>query len=349
MSNSKNREIMKTGKTITTLLMALIIGTPHMIGQTATRSASRENRETTTVKKAYTRQSTPQRTRTEQPERKVQQTQQKQQPVMRQQNTQPSYQKSSQPVHQSVSRQVERRKSVIPGPANNRTVHRDEIQKRQATARNQEAIKRQVAHQATPAKPVNISTPHNPRSNYRTPETKVYAKRNTYADKQYYGGLHYHHVYPNGRVKANYHHDTYLHNYHVLYYPAYTEIYWSRNMYRDYHSWYPNYRWRYDYGYRIQTISVFDAKYNLGEVAMVYGRVYATWHNKETDDYLLFFGGDYPNQQFTVVLPGNIARRFSWRPERFFLGEHLTTTGLITTFEGNPEIIVKNKRQLGIY
>ncbi len=66
------------------------------------------------------------------------------------------------------------------------------------------------------------------------------------------------------------------------------------SMYSDYHRWYPNYHWNYNYGYRIQTISVFDAKYNLGEVAMVYGRVYATWYNKETDDYLLFFGGDLP-------------------------------------------------------
>jgi len=120
-------------------------------------------------------------------------------------------------------------------------------------------------------------------------------------------------------------------------------------MYRDYRRWYPEYHWRYNYGYRIQTISIFDAKYNLGEVAMVYGRVYATWYNKETDDYLLFFGGDYPYQQFTVVLPGRVARRFTWRPERYFLGEHLTVTGLITTFDGIPEIIVKNKRQLGLY
>ena len=120
-------------------------------------------------------------------------------------------------------------------------------------------------------------------------------------------------------------------------------------MYRDYRRWYPEYNWRYNYGHRIQTISAFDAKFNLGEVAMVYGRVYSTWHNRETDDYLLFFGGDHPYQQFTLVLPGHLARKFSWRPERYFLGEHLTVTGLITTFDGSPEIIVKNKRQVGIY
>ena len=147
----------------------------------------------------------------------------------------------------------------------------------------------------------------------------------------------------------NIHYDTYHHHYHVLYRPTFHEIYWTRNMYRDYSRWYPDYRWDYRYGYRIHTISVFDARYRLGEVAYVYGRVYATWYNRETDDYLLFFGGDFPNHQFTVVLPGDVARKYSWRPERFFLGEHIMVNGLITTFDGIPEIVVKNKRQLDLY
>ena len=357
---------MKTGKYIIALLMALIIGTPNMVGQKATRSGSREKREQTTVKKAHTRPTTSQKARTVQPDRQVKRTQVQKQQVTRQRTTQPTRQKIDQPTRQKIdqptrqkinqptrqkinqpsrqkttqqvqrsrSQQVEHQRSDRTDYQNNRTAQRGEIQKRQ------------VAHSQRPA---SVSTTHNPKSQYRTADNKVYSKRNKYSDKRYYSGHHYHHVYPNRRVKLHYHHDTYVHNYHVLYYPAYTDIFWTRNMYRDYHRWYPNYRWRYDYGYRIQTISVFDAKYNLGEVAMVYGRVYATWHNRETDDFLLFFGGDYPYQQFTVVLPGHIARKFSWRPERFFLGEHLTITGLITTFDGNPEIIVKNKRQLGIY
>ena len=206
-------------------------------------------------------------------------------------------------------------------------------------------------------RPVSISTSRNPRSAYRKPHTKVYEPRhrtvnrkvNTHTHKRYYGGHHYHYFYPTKRVKIHYHHDTYVHNYRVLYRPAYHEMYWNRHMYREYRRWYPEYRWNYRYGHRIQMMSVFDARYNLGEVAMVYGRVYATWYNRETDDYLLFFGGDFPYQEFTVVLPARVARKFSWRPERFFLGEHITVTGLITTFEGNPEIIVKNRRQVGLY
>ena len=168
-------------------------------------------------------------------------------------------------------------------------------------------------------------------------------------NRHYYGGNHYHYAYPTSRVKIHYHHNTYVNRFRVLYYPSYGEIYWTRQMYRDYHRWYPGFRWSYSYGHRIQTISVWDAKYNLGEVAMVYGRVYASWYNEETDDYLLFFGGDFPGQQFTAVVPGYIARKYSWRPAKYFLGEHLTVTGLITTYDGSPEIVIKNKRQLSLY
>lgn len=206
-------------------------------------------------------------------------------------------------------------------------------------------------------KPVSMTTNKNPRSTYRKANKTTYSetrynapvKSKMHNKRGYYGGNHYHYAYPTRKVKIHYHHNTYVNRYHVLYYPTYGDIYWSRSMYRDYHRWYPGFRWSYSYGHRIHSISIWDAKYNLGEVAMVYGRVYATWYNKETDDYLLFFGGDFPSQQFTTVVPGHIARKFSWRPERYFLGEHVTITGLITTYDGSPEIVIKNRRQLSLY
>ena len=215
-------------------------------------------------------------------------------------------------------------------------------------------------HQTTvrrPDRPVSMSTGKHPRSTYRKPTDRVNSRyvhpaanrSKRFREKQYYGGRYYHNAYPTSKVHIHYHHDTYWNRYRVLYYPTVHHIYWSRKMHRDYLRWYPEYHWPYRYGYRIDNISVFEARYNLGEVAMVYGRVYATWYNRESDDYLLFFGGDYPRQAFTLILPGRIARKFSWRPERYFLGEHVTVTGLITTFDGIPEIVVKNKRQLSIY
>ncbi len=194
-----------------------------------------------------------------------------------------------------------------------------------------------------------MSTNHNPKSDYRAPYNNRPVKENKFSEKRYYGGNHYHNAYPAHKVKTHYHYDTHRHHYNVLYYPSYHAIYWNHHMYVNYNKWYPNYHWNYNYGYRIQTISIFDAKYNLGEVANVYGRVYSTWHNRDTDDYLLFFGGDFGAQQFTLVIPGRIARKFSRKPTRYFLGEHLTVTGLITTFDGIPEIVVKDRKQIRIY
>ena len=315
---------MKTRIHIIAAILALMMAPALMNAQTARRSEARGSTQSSTAKKStQVQRSQPQKQKATR------------QSTVKQQSTR---QRTSQPQQSTRQRTSQ--------PAR-------EVQRSQPQANNQ---KQQVMRQSTVKqqaarvdKPVSISTDKNPKSKYRSPDSHRYAKPNKYSDKRYYSGRHYHNVHPTRRIRVHYHHDTYLHNYHVLYYPSYHEIYWTRNMYRDYHRWYPNYRWRYNYGYRIQTISVFDAKYNLGEVKMVYGRVYAAWHNQETDDYLLFFGGDYPYQQFTVILPGNVARRFSWRPERFFPGEHMTSTGLITTSDGIPEIIVKNKRQVGIY
>jgi hypothetical protein len=325
---------MKTIKYITAIMMVLLMGIPTTQAQSARRDAASERNERVAANRKSTRET------------------QKKEAVA--ERRAPSKQK----VYKA---QAERKQTVQP----NRKVQKPQVERKEAVHTNRQARNTQVQRTRQPNqqavreanRPVSITNPRNPRSTYRKPDSRIVVRPatrtattvNKYATERYYGGNHYHYVYPTRNVKVHYHYDTYLNNYHVLYYPRYTHVYWTRSMYRDYSRWYPNYYWRYNYGYRIQTISAFDAKYNLGEVAMVYGRVYATWHNRQTDDYLLFFGGEYPYHQFTVVLPARIARKYSWRPERFFLGEHITVTGLITTFEGVPEIIVKNKRQIGLY
>jgi len=311
---------MKAHKYITAILIILFTGLITVDGQTRSRTQTGDNRERSGIEKTKPTQSQAKATQARQTQ--VRQTPPKQ---YTQSRTTTARAQTNNNVKQVKARQVQ--------------------QERNTTRYNETASR--IPNE--PKKPVSISTRTNPKSDYREPFTGNNVKANKFSEKRYYGGHHYHNVYPARKIKTHFHHDTYIHHYNVLYYPTYHEIYWTRNMYRDYTRWYPNYRWRYNNGYRIHTISVFDAKFNLGEVAMVYGRVYATWHNRETDDYLLFFGGDFPNQQFTVVLPGRVARSFSWRPEHYFLGEHMTVTGLITTFDGIPEIIVKNKTQVGIY
>ncbi len=310
---------MKTKQHIIATLIAMVFTTTAIQAQSARRPASQERDKKTEVTRSHTSEARKKTTHTTKPARQVQARQ-----VQQQRTTQ---QRTTQPARQVQARQVQSQQAYRP--------------------RTTQKVRR----------PVSITTSNNPKSTYRKPETKVYAdhnrnrpyKENKYSTQRYYTGHHYHNAYPTHKAKFHYHYDTHAHNYHVLYYPSYTNIYWDRSMYRNYRRWYPEYSWNYNYGHRINTISVFDAKYNLGEVANIYGRVYATWYNEETNDYLLFFGGDFPYQQFTVVLPARIARKFSWRPERYFLGEHITITGLITTFDGSPEIVVRDKYQLGVY
>ena len=107
--------------------------------------------------------------------------------------------------------------------------------------------------------------------------------------------------------------------------------------------------WRYYNGYRIDMISAYDAMYYRGEVMTVYGRVSDVYYSRNTDEYFLYFGPYYPYQDFTVVMPGYLARRYSRNPERYFMDRHLAVTGLITTFEGEPEIVVKKDFQINLY
>lgn len=214
---------------------------------------------------------------------------------------------------------------------------------------------------------VSTTTRNNPKSDYRSPSRSVnagkthldpkpratQANRNPHVvvnrNNNSHSSVHKRYYYPSKKVKMHVHPTTYHNHYRVMYYPAHREIIWTNRMYRYYVDLYPGYIWRYDIGYHIQTISAFETRYNVGEVARVYGRVYATWYNRESDDLLLFFGGEFPHQEFTMVVPGHIARRFNWRPDRYFLGQHILATGLITSYDGNPEMIIRKKSQMDVY
>ncbi len=132
--------------------------------------------------------------------------------------------------------------------------------------------------------------------------------------------------------------------------PVNIHVIWTPRMYYDYRMIYPEYRyWYYPNGYRIRTISAYDAMYYTGEIVNVYGRINETWYSWETDEYILYFGARYPFQDFTVIIPGHRARQFSHRPEIFFQGRYIWVTGLISLNHGQPEMIVMKKHQIHLY
>jgi hypothetical protein len=132
--------------------------------------------------------------------------------------------------------------------------------------------------------------------------------------------------------------------------PKHINIVWTPRMYRQYVLIYPEFRyWYYPYGYRIRTISAYDAAYYVGDVANVYGNVYEAWYSWQTDEYYLYFGAPYPHHDFSVVIPGKKARQFNRNPEIFFKGRYIWVTGLISLYDGKPEMIVREKHQIHLY
>lgn len=166
---------------------------------------------------------------------------------------------------------------------------------------------------------------------------------------------------PSTRVYRGHHHATHVYHtqpraksYRVEHYsyraPMHVDIVWTRDMHRNYIKMYPNcHHYEYSYGHRIKSVSAYHADYYIGEIKNVYGKVTEVYYARESDEYFLYVGPYYPYQDFTIVVPGYIARKYSHRPEYFFNRQYVNVTGLITTFEGNPEIVVKRSNQLEIY
>jgi hypothetical protein len=132
--------------------------------------------------------------------------------------------------------------------------------------------------------------------------------------------------------------------------PVHIDVIWTPRMYYDYRFIYPEYNyWYYPYGYRIRTISAYDALYYTGEIVNVYGMVTEAWYSWKTDEYILYFGARYPYQDFSVIIPGHKARQFSRRPEIFFEGRYIWVTGLISLHNSQPEMVVMKKHQIHLY
>lgn len=208
----------------------------------------------------------------------------------------------------------------------------------------------------------NNSGTTNQRTTTRTTTTTVNTpvRKTTHVNSNHGHGT-YRHDHSTTRVYRGQHTYHYAHNYvpesreyrakHYVYRePVHVHIVWTRDLHRHYIRMYPSIRhWEYRYGYRIDNVSAYYADYYIGDVKTVYGRVKEVFYARESDEFFLYVGDYYPYQDFTIVLPGSIARKFSRRPEAYFTNEYVDVTGLITQYEGKPEIVVKRNFQLSVY
>lgn len=163
---------------------------------------------------------------------------------------------------------------------------------------------------------------------YTTPRTHVRVYRNDYRPVRH---VNY--------VRSHYYHA-----------PRYHKIYWTVDMYHDFRILYPFVKvWYMPVGTAIHTIPAYEAEYHVGDIKRIYGRVTEVYYSPETDEYHLYLGNSFPFQDFTVIIPGGLARDYSRRPGRYFYNENILVTGFITEYNGSPEIVVKRNYQLSIY
>lgn len=92
-----------------------------------------------------------------------------------------------------------------------------------------------------------------------------------------------------------------------------------------------------------------EAKYHIGERATVYGPVASTkWATSSRGQpTFINIGNSYPNtNRFTVVIWGENRGNFPFAPESHYSGKTISVTGLITSYEGIPEIEVTSPNQI---
>ena len=210
--------------------------------------------------------------------------------------------------------------------------NRETVQRSNQGNRNKQSIRGNTGTHKPVARTHTARTHAEKRKHYTTPNRRVVRTNHVNNHHYRYNPVRYRNVH---------------YHYHA---PKRVHVTWTNRMYRDYRIMYPEYRyWYYPVGYQIVTIPFYHAYYHVGEVRNVYGRVHEVYYSWTTDEYHLYFGGSYPYHDFTVVISGRHARRFDRYPEMFFEGRYMWVTGLLSTFNGRPELIVKRRHQIHLY
>ena len=133
--------------------------------------------------------------------------------------------------------------------------------------------------------------------------------------------------------------------------PVHLDLCWTPHLHHSFVYYYPLHNnWNnISYGDYIETASSYEAMNYAGTVKRVYGKVEEVYYSPEDKTYTLYFGAPYPYHDFSVVVPRNVAKSFSWSPSWYFEDEHVWAVGLIEMWEGKPEIVLHDEQQIRRY
>jgi len=90
-----------------------------------------------------------------------------------------------------------------------------------------------------------------------------------------------------------------------------------------------------------------EAAAHIGERATVCGTVYGGYYARKSRGKPTFLNldGDYPHQQFTLVIWGKDRYKFQ-SPERRLKGKRVCANGTISAYRGVPQIVLRSASQL---
>lgn len=96
-----------------------------------------------------------------------------------------------------------------------------------------------------------------------------------------------------------------------------------------------------------KALTAAEAKNHIGEQSTVCGKVMSAHYAETTRGRPTFLNFDepYPNQIFTVVIWGTDRSKFD-NPETAYRGQSVCVSGIISSYRGVPEIVIRDKTQI---
>jgi hypothetical protein len=99
-----------------------------------------------------------------------------------------------------------------------------------------------------------------------------------------------------------------------------------------------------------ETITAQDAAKYIGQQKTVCGTVASAHYAAKVKGQPTFVNLDkpYPNQIFTALIWGSDRSKFEKPPETLYSGKEICVTGMIQSYQGRAEIVVKEPAQIKI-
>jgi len=87
-----------------------------------------------------------------------------------------------------------------------------------------------------------------------------------------------------------------------------------------------------------------------GDSVKVCGHIYDTYYAVRTENTPTFLnmGAKYPDQKLTVVIWGDIRKKFEGNPEEVFKNKKVCVVGKLETYKDQPQIVIQKTDQISI-